>query len=147
MEELQERVRAVDPAREMETLTLPPDYPFILQAGLHVPVNANTLQRNPDWNQGQRWSVVLVSPQDATELKIKDGEKIELTTAGASAQVEVEVSTRARPGCLYMQHGFGLIYDGVRYGTNVNDLTSASHRDELGTPLHRRVPCRVRKLG
>ena len=146
VQELQERLRAVDPPREMAALALPPDYPFILQAGLHVPVNANTLQRNPAWNQGQRWSVVLISPQDAAELGIADGEKVELATATGRVQVEAEVSERARPSCLYLQHGFGLIYDGVRYGTNVNDLTSASHRDEMGTPLHRRVPCQVRKL-
>jgi hypothetical protein len=40
-------------------------------------------------------------------------------------------------------HGFGLIYEGEVYGFNVNDLTSSTHRDPIGTPLHRFVPCRV----
>jgi hypothetical protein len=40
-------------------------------------------------------------------------------------------------------HGFGLLYDGQVYGINVNRLTKNTHRDFLGTPLHRFVPCRV----
>jgi hypothetical protein len=40
-------------------------------------------------------------------------------------------------------HGFGLNYDGQVYGINVNRLTKNTHRDPIGTPLHRFVPCRV----
>jgi len=40
-------------------------------------------------------------------------------------------------------HGFGLIYDDKVYGINVNRLTKNTHRDAIGTPLHRYVPCRL----
>jgi hypothetical protein len=40
-------------------------------------------------------------------------------------------------------HGFGLNYEGNVYGLNANHLTQSSHRDPIGTPLHRFVPCRV----
>ena len=41
-------------------------------------------------------------------------------------------------------HGFGLDYNGMVYGVNVNRLTKNTHRDKIaGTPLHRYVPCRV----
>ncbi|MDR2673132.1 MAG: molybdopterin-dependent oxidoreductase [Coriobacteriales bacterium] len=145
IEELVQRVHAVEPASESAALVLPDEYPFILHLGLHAPVNANTLQRNPVWNEDLRWGVVLMSPTDAAQLDIEDGEKIEIATEASAVEVEVEVSLRARPGCLYLQHGFGLIYDGVQRGVNANYLSKTSHRDELGTPLHRRIPCRVAK--
>jgi hypothetical protein len=36
-----------------------------------------------------------------------------------------------------------MIYNGVKYGANVNRLTKNTHRDQFGTPIHRFVPCRV----
>ncbi|MBW2561400.1 MAG: hypothetical protein JRE40_11170, partial [Deltaproteobacteria bacterium] len=50
---------------------------------------------------------------------------------------------QVRKGTVLIPHGFGLIYDGEVYGINVNNLTKNTHRDPLGTPLHRFVPCRV----
>jgi len=41
---------------------------------------------------------------------------------------------------------FGLVYAGVKYGANVNRLTKNTHRDHVGTPIHRYVPCRVEAL-
>jgi hypothetical protein len=38
------------------------------------------------------------------------------------------------------------VHQGVAYGANVNRLTKTTHRDFLGTPLHRFVPCRVEPL-
>ena len=42
-----------------------------------------------------------------------------------------------------MPHGFGLVYNGVKYGANVNRLAKNTNRDFVGTPMHRYVPCRV----
>jgi anaerobic selenocysteine-containing dehydrogenase len=56
---------------------------------------------------------------------------------------ELEVTDQVRRGTVLIPHGFGLLYDGEVYGVNVNRLTKTSHRDPLGTPLHRYVPCRV----
>ena len=38
---------------------------------------------------------------------------------------------------------FGLTVAGGVYGINVNRLTKNTHRDPIGTPLHRFVPCRI----
>ena len=59
--------------------------------------------------------------------------------------MEVEISPYAAENCVYIRHGQGLIYDGVKYGVNVNDLVLTVDRDEMGTPMHRRIPCRVEK--
>jgi anaerobic selenocysteine-containing dehydrogenase len=53
------------------------------------------------------------------------------------------VSEQVRRGMILIPHGFGLLYDDKVYGINVNRLTKNTHRDPLGTPLHRFVPCRV----
>jgi hypothetical protein len=48
-----------------------------------------------------------------------------------------------RKGTVLIPHGFGLIYEDKVYGINVNALTKNTHRDPMGTPLHRYVPCRL----
>jgi anaerobic selenocysteine-containing dehydrogenase len=58
----------------------------------------------------------------------------------------VEVTLTARKGHVVIPHGFGLLYEGRTHGANVNRLTKNTHRDWLGTPLHRYVPCRVEAL-
>jgi hypothetical protein len=52
----------------------------------------------------------------------------------------------AQRGHVVMPHGFGLVYNGRKYGANVNRLTKNTHRDQFGTPIHRYVPCRVEAL-
>ena len=44
-------------------------------------------------------------------------------------------------------HGFGLSYNEGEYGVDVNRLTKKTHRDPIaGTPLHRYVRCKIKKL-
>jgi anaerobic selenocysteine-containing dehydrogenase len=84
-----------------------------------------------------------MSPADAGALNLRDGQKVNLTTAAGSATGELEVSDQVREGMVLVPHGFGLNYAGEVYGLNVNRLTQGTHRDAIGTPLHRFVPCRV----
>jgi anaerobic selenocysteine-containing dehydrogenase len=108
--------------------------------------NANTLMRNPAWHDGKRACTISINPEDADRLGLADGQSVRVTTAAGSEVGELEISTRVRPGTVLIPHGFGLIYDGSVYGLNVNRLTQGTHRDPLGTPLHRYVPCRVEAL-
>lgn len=131
---------------ELEGLKLPPEYPLIFHAGLHVDTVANTVMRNPDWNRSRRWATMLLNETDAHALGLADGEKARIITRASAAEIEVEVSPRAASGCVYIRHGGWLIYDGKKYGVNVNELVHRSYRDDLGTPLHRRILCRVEKV-
>lgn len=88
---------------------------------------------------------MLMHDADAARLNLADGDKAIITTRAASAEVEVEVSSHAAPNCVYIRHGQGLVYNGVKYGVNVNDLVLTTDRDEMCTPMHRRIPCRVEK--
>ncbi len=105
--------------------------------------NANTLMRNPEWNLGKRACTVAVNPTDAENQGLVDGQMVKVTTKAGSATGELEVSKQIRQGTVLIPHGFGLIYDDQVYGINANYLTKNIHRDPLGTPLHRFIPCRI----
>ncbi|MDO9514813.1 MAG: molybdopterin-dependent oxidoreductase [Syntrophales bacterium] len=141
--ELEEQARDLDAAGEAEALKMSDVFPLILNAGRHMSYNANTLMRNPEWNMGKRACTVAVNPADAETLGLNDGQQVRVTTEAGSAVAEMEVTEQVRQGTVLIPHGFGLIYDGGVYGINVNTLTKNTHRDPLGTPLHRYVPCRV----
>jgi anaerobic selenocysteine-containing dehydrogenase len=141
--ELEDDAIALNAKSEAEALKLPDDFPLILNAGRHIKYNANTLMRNPAWNKGKRACTVAIHPDDAQSLKLIDGQQVRVTTKAGNQIGELEVSAQIRKGTVLIPHGFGLIYDGSAYGINVNYLTKNTHRDPLGTPIHRFVPCRV----
>ena len=119
---------------------------MILNAGRHMRYNINTLMRNPEWNQGKRACTVAVNPKDAETLGLIDGQHVRITTEAGSETGELQVTDRVRQGMVLIPHGFGLNYKGTVYGINVNRLTKATHRDPLGTPQHRFVPCRLEPM-
>jgi anaerobic selenocysteine-containing dehydrogenase len=112
-------------------------------AGKHFSMNANTLMRDPAWNEGKRPCTLAMHPEDAESLNLKDSQKVRVTTEAGSEEIELEITETAHKGHVVMPHGFGLIYNGVKYGANVNRLTKNTNRDQFGTPIHRYVPCRV----
>jgi anaerobic selenocysteine-containing dehydrogenase len=141
--ELEEQVQALNAETEAEAMKLPEEFPFILNAGRHTKYNANTLMRNPAWNAGKRACTVAMNPDDAGTLGFRDGRQVRVTTEAGTETGELEISRQVRQGTVLIPHGFGLEYDGKSYGINVNRLTKNTHRDPIGTPLHRYVPCRV----
>ena len=142
--EFQGWLQEIDPAVEKENLKGDERYPFILVAGRHWDVNANTNMRNPAWNKGRRACTLLMHPADAEEYGFSEGQAVRVVTEAGAETIEVEVSDEARQGQVVMPHDFGLVYDGVPYGANVNRLTKNTYRDRVAaTPLHRYVLCRV----
>jgi anaerobic selenocysteine-containing dehydrogenase len=141
--ELEEEAKGLDGTSESAALKMPDAFPLILNAGRHTKYNANTLMRNPEWNKGKRACTVSVSLADAETLGLRDGQRVRVVTEAGSEVGDLQVTDQVRPGMVLIPHGFGLIYDGEVYGINANRLTKASHRDPIGTPLHRFVPCRI----
>jgi anaerobic selenocysteine-containing dehydrogenase len=139
-------IQELDEMHEEAALAQDPAFPLILMAGRHVSVNANTLMRNPAWNEGKRACTLTMHPEDAAALQLLDGQTVRITTEAGSELIELEITKDAWRGQVTMPHGFGLVYDGKVYGTNVNRLTKNTHRDHLGTPMHRYVTCRVEPL-
>jgi anaerobic selenocysteine-containing dehydrogenase len=141
--ELEEEAGRLDGASEAEALKMPDAFPLILNAGRHTKHNANTLMRNPEWNKGKRACTVSLSPADAETLGLHDGQRVRVVTEAGSEVGDLQVTDQVRAGMVLIPHGFGLSYDGEVYGINANRLTKAGHRDPIGTPLHRFVPCRI----
>lgn len=142
--EMAEWMLEVTPEKEAVALQADDRYPMILMAGRHTSTNANTIMRNPAWNEGKRACTLALNPLDGEKLGLSDGSMALITTEAGSAEIEVEITDDARPGQVIIPHGFGLEYNGEIYGVNVNRLTKNTHRDKFAaTPLHRYVPCRV----
>jgi anaerobic selenocysteine-containing dehydrogenase len=141
--EIEEEAGQLNAETEARDLKMPAEFPLILNAGRHMDFNANTLMRNPDWNKGKRACTVAINPVDAQAMGLDDGRQVRVFTEAGKEEGELQVSEQVRPGTVLIPHGFGLIYDGEVYGINVNRLTKNTHRDPMGTPLHRFVPCRV----
>ncbi|MDD5170028.1 MAG: molybdopterin dinucleotide binding domain-containing protein, partial [Syntrophales bacterium] len=144
--ELLDELIGIDAENEEAALVMPPEFPLILMAGRHISMNANTLMRNPVWNAGKRACTVAMHPDDAAALNLTDGRQVRVTTEAGSEEVELEVTDTAKKGHVGIPHGFGMVYEGRKYGANVNRLTKNTNRDRFGTPMHRYVPCRVEAL-
>ncbi len=146
--ELADAVRALDAAGESIALQPDPRYPLILAAGRHTDDNANTLMRDPSWNEGRRSCTLAMHPHDAQKLRLQDKQAVRVETRAGAVECELELSEDAREGHVIMPHGFGLIYQGREIGANVNRLTPGANRDPIaGTPIHRYVHCRVEAAG
>lgn len=141
--ELEAEAMALDADTEARDLALTDAFPLVLNAGRHRMTTMNTQLRNPEWLKGKRGCTIAVSPALAETLGLIDGDSVRVTTEGGSAVGELEVKDDVREGMVLIPHGFGLNYNGQVTGFNVNDLTKSSHRDPIGTPLHRFVPCRL----
>jgi anaerobic selenocysteine-containing dehydrogenase len=138
-------VKEVKPLSE-EAQLANKDYPLVLMAGNHMEMVANTIMRDPAWNESKRACTMRIHPGDAAEIGIADGEMALIETEAGSATVEAEVTDSSFKGQVVIPHGFGLVHMEKVYGVNVNRLAPAKHRDRFAaTPLHRYIPCRVRK--
>lgn len=141
--EAEDWIKQINPSEEEKRLKLDAEFPFILLAGRHMDMNSNTGMRNPAWNKGRRPCTLAINPSDAETLGIVDKQMVRVITEAGDEKIEVEVTTDTRKGQVIIPQGFGLVYDGVKYGVNVNKLTKNTNRDFVGTPIHRYVPCRV----
>jgi anaerobic selenocysteine-containing dehydrogenase len=144
--EVEDWIKKINPIDEEEQLKPTERFPLILMAGRHMDMNANTEMRNPAWNEGRRACTLAMNPADAEKYGFKDRQMVRIITEAGEETIEVEVTEAARKGQVVIPHGFGLVYNGVKYGVNVNRLTKNTHRDFVGTPLHRYVPCRVEAI-
>jgi anaerobic selenocysteine-containing dehydrogenase len=141
--EAQDWIKQINPGEEEKRLKLDAEFPLILMAGRHMDMNANTGMRDPAWNEGRRPCTLAMNPADAEKFGFTDGQTVKVITEAGEETIEVEVTEDARKGQVIIPQGFGLVYNGVKFGANVNRLAKNTNRDQFGTPMHRYVPCRV----
>jgi len=145
--EMKDWLSEIETERERKELEHDAKHPFILSSGRHMPYNANTIMRDPAWNEGRRACTCIMNPSDAEQLGLKDGDTVRVTTDAGSVEIELEVTDRTCKRYVMIPHGFGLEHQGRVYGANANRLSSGSHRDRFaGTPFHRYIPCSVEKI-
>ncbi|MEM8933687.1 MAG: molybdopterin dinucleotide binding domain-containing protein, partial [Acidobacteriota bacterium] len=121
------------------------DFPLVLLAGERRSFNANTIIREPSWRKQDADGALKVSPADADELGIENGEVMLCESSTGSVRVRIELSDELRPGVVSMPHGYGMVEDETKNGPAVNELTAAEHCDNLAkTPFHKYVPVRLR---
>ncbi len=94
--EMEEWIKEITPEQETQALFLNSEFPMTLSAGRHIPYNANTLMRKPDWNRGKQTCTLAMNPEDAVFLDITDDENVKLTTESASVEIELEITDETR---------------------------------------------------
>lgn len=144
--EIEDWIKKINPAEEEKRLKMNAEFPLILMAGRHMDMNANTGMRNPAWNEGRRPCTLAMNPADAEKFGFSDRQMVKVITEAGEETIEVEVTEDTRKGQVIIPHGFGLVYNGVKFGANVNRLSKNTNRDQFGTPMHRYVPCRIEAL-
>ena len=125
-----------------------PEFPFVLSAGERRSNTAMTLIRDPAWRKRDPEGALRISPEDARELAVADGDVVAVTTRRGRCTAPVEVTEMMRAGHVSLPNGYGLQHGagGPVTGVAPNDLTDASRRDWLaGTPWHKNVPARVER--
>lgn len=140
---LRELQRALD-----TPLTVDPEFPLVLSAGLRSPWTANAIHRDPAWRKGKGpHCAIAISAADAAELGLGHHEPAVLRTRHGAVTLPVAIDARLSAGHVALPNGFGAIYGGTRDGANLNELTSADDRDPFtGCPHHKWVPCRIERL-
>ncbi|MCA1988858.1 MAG: molybdopterin-dependent oxidoreductase, partial [Desulfarculus sp.] len=116
--EMEAWLAEITPQAEAQALANDPEFPLILNAGRHFDMNANSLMRDPAWNQGRRACTVALNPADLARLGLVDGQTVRVSTRAGSEQGELEADPAVRPGTVLIPHGFGLVYEGQVYGLN-----------------------------
>lgn len=125
------------------------EFPFILAAGERRGFTANTLIRDPAWRKKDAQGALRMSPGDASDIGVKSGGRVRITTPGGTAVAVVEVNDTLRDGHITLPNGFGLDYSPAGGNAEVtgvapNELTTTDWRDEYaGTPWHKHVPARI----
>ncbi|HYO01144.1 MAG TPA: molybdopterin-dependent oxidoreductase [Mycobacterium sp.] len=125
------------------------EYPMVLSAGERRAYTANDILRDPSWRKRDVDGALRISPQDATAIGLRDGDRATITTAAGTAEATVEISDAMLAGHVSLPNGYGVDYveaDGssTTPGVAPNALTSTEWRDSYaGTPWHKHVPARI----
>lgn len=124
-----------------------PQFPFTMTTGARSMHRMGVFGANlPGVAKAEPYPYMDLSPEDAGELHIKDGDWAQVTTPFGTGTFKARVCGMARH-CIHIPHGGGSAYmpKAWRIG-NVNELTSLDYNDPVtGFVTMKSVPCRVEK--
>lgn len=131
---------------------MPQGFDFVLVAGSRRAYTANCIIRDPKWIKGKMQIELTLHPEDAAIHGIEDGEEVLLETEFGSAKAPIAYDDRMAKGSLSLPNGQGMDFidengEVLKPGVWINKLTDGRHIDKfVGTPLHKFVPARIKKI-
>lgn len=142
------RKRGIELARNTEQ-------DLLLIGRRHVRSNNSWLHNSHRLVKGKDRCTLMIHPNDAERLKLKDGDLAEVASSIGSLQIITEVTKDIMPGVVSIPHGWGHDRKGVqlgiaqsRPGVSANDITDDHLVDRLsGTSVLNGIAVTVCKAG
>ena len=114
------------------------DYPLILTTNRELEhYNCGTMTRRPGTVEILTEDVLLISPEDARNNAISDGDMVCVESPRGKVDIRARITDEVRPGVISTTFHFPEIM--------VNDLTSDVHDTEAKCPEYKVVSVRIRK--
>ena len=86
-----------------------PNYPLILSTTARTMANVNAIYQNEPWiAKHMPENSLLIHPDDARPLRVKDGERVRMASRTGAAEVPVSFTRDVLRGTVYLSHGWGL---------------------------------------
>ena len=122
----------------LATANAPNELVFELIGRRQLRSNNSWMHNAPRLMRGRNRCTLLIHPDNAQQLDIKNGQMVEVTSRVGRLQIEAEVSNEIMPGVVSIPHGFGHHKKGIKLavaeanaGVNINELTDEKFIDEL----------------
>lgn len=114
--------------------------------------NNSWMHNLPKLVSGKPACTLLMHPDDAEQLALRPGDRVEVRSRVGAIEVPLELCDDVMPGVVSLPHGFGHAREGTRMrvaaehaGASINDLTDPALVDELcGVAALNGVPVTVR---
>jgi anaerobic selenocysteine-containing dehydrogenase len=146
---LAEDIRRLDRAEERMHRA---DRPFLLIGRRQLRTNNSWMHNLPSLLKGSRCTL-MVHPEDARNLNLKEGGMAEVSSDAGSLEVPVTLSERIIPGLVSLPHGWGHQYPGARLsvaethpGVNTNRLTPRAMDPVSGNAVLNGIPVSIQPV-
>jgi anaerobic selenocysteine-containing dehydrogenase len=121
-----------------ESVDTEPDKPYKLIGRRQLRSNNSWLHNSERMVRGKKRCTLLLHPDDAAQLGVKDGEDVEVRSAQGKLVISTEVSDEIMPGVVSIPHGWGHDKEDTHVqtakanpGVSINDIVDAKLMDRL----------------
>jgi anaerobic selenocysteine-containing dehydrogenase len=123
----------------VSTPSLAEDFPLILTTGARLPMFFHSRTFRLSWTRKLRPDpMVDMNPRDATKRKIRQGDRVTLSTPRKSIEVRANLTEMVAPGVVNMYHGYP--------EANVNELIDPEYLDPIsGFPGFKSLVCQLQR--
>lgn len=127
------------------------EFDLLLIGRRHIRSNNSWMHNFRRLTKGKARHQLMMHPEDAGRRKLRDGQRVQVTSRVGKLTVELDISEAMMPGVVSLPHGWGHGRPGTRThvanrnpGVNVNDLTDDQDVDVMsGNAVLNGVPVTV----